>query len=157
MEYWDAYDNNLNKINDLVLIRGENIPDGVFHLSCDVIVKHSDGTFLLMKRDYRKHLGGLWESTAGGSAFVGETAIQCAERELFEETGITSTNLKEIGRITISDRHSVHIEYLCQTDCEKDSIVLQDGETIDYKWVSFEELKNMDDNILATKRILKFI
>ena len=68
MEKWDAYDKNLNKISDVTLIRGQEIPEGMYHLVSEIIVKHSDGTYLLMQRDKRKNLGGLWEASAGGSA-----------------------------------------------------------------------------------------
>lgn len=33
MEYWDTYDKNLNKIKNKTLVRGEPIPDGIYHLS----------------------------------------------------------------------------------------------------------------------------
>ena len=61
MELWDAYDAKLNKIDGMTLIRGEDAPDGVFHPVCEIIVRHTDGTYLLMQRDPRKHLGGMWE------------------------------------------------------------------------------------------------
>lgn len=32
MELWDAYDTNLNKIKYKTLVRGEAIPDGMYHL-----------------------------------------------------------------------------------------------------------------------------
>ena len=66
MELWDAYDEKLNKIEGLTLVRGGEVPDGVFHLVCEIIVRHTDGTYLLMQRDPQKHLGGMWEATAGG-------------------------------------------------------------------------------------------
>lgn len=71
-ELWDAYDKNFNKIENTTLVRGENIPDGIYHLVSEVIVKHTDGSYLLMQRDFRKHHGGEWEVTAGGSALQGE-------------------------------------------------------------------------------------
>lgn len=55
MELWDAYDNKFNRINDMTLVRGEPITDGVYHLVCDIIVKHTDGSYLLMQRDLRKY------------------------------------------------------------------------------------------------------
>ena len=61
MEIWDAYDAKLNKIDEISLIRGEEIPDGMFHLCSEIIVRHKDGTYLIMQRDARKHLGGMWE------------------------------------------------------------------------------------------------
>ena len=52
MELWDAYDEKLNKIDGMTLIRGEEVPVGVFHLVCDSIVRHADGTYLLMRDGY---------------------------------------------------------------------------------------------------------
>ena len=41
-----------------------------------------------MQHDLRKHHGGEWEVTAGGSALQGENGLEAAIRELKEETGI---------------------------------------------------------------------
>lgn len=154
IELWDAYDNNFNKIEDTTLVRGENISDGIYHLVSEIAVRHTDGTYLLMQRDLSKHLGGMWELSAGGSALKGETPIECAFRELREETGITSYELQEIGRVVNDEHHSIYSEYLCIIDCDKNSITLQLGETIAYKWVTPDELKNIR---LASARILAFI
>lgn len=59
-------------------------------------MKHTDGTYLLMQRDYKKQFGGKWELTAGGSALQGESPLECAIRELREETGIVCSDLKEL-------------------------------------------------------------
>ena len=155
MEIWDAYDKDFNKVSNITLIRGEAIPEGLFHLVCEIIVKHTDGSYLLMQRDKRKHFGGMWEATAGGSALRGETPLECAVRELREETGIESDHLVEIGRVRSHD--TFYVEYLCVTSCKKDSIILQDGETIAYKWVNRNELVSMKKSELLTERIQKFI
>ena len=144
MELWDAYDMNLNKIKDKTLIRGEAVPDGMYHLVCEVIVKHTDGTYLLMQRDKNKHYGEYWEATAGGSALQGELPIECATRELREETGICETNL-------------IYVDYIVITDWDKSNIILQQGETQDYKWVDKDTLKNMKSNELVTRRMQLFI
>ncbi|MCH5154987.1 MAG: NUDIX hydrolase [Clostridiales bacterium] len=156
MEIWDGYDANLNKIENMTLVRGQDIPDGVFHLVCDILVKHTDGTYLLMQRDLRKAYGGMWEATAGGSALLGEKPLECAKRELLEETGIDSSNLTQVGCVVDNANHSIYVEFLCITDCAKDSITLQQGETIAYKWVSQADLINMKDGLL-TERMQQFI
>ena len=156
-ELWDAYDSEFNLIEGVTLVRGEKIPEGIFHLVCDILVKHADGTYLLMQRDARKHFGGMWEATAGGSALRGETPLECAIRELREETGIVSENLREVGRVVSSSTRSVYVEFLCVTDCDKAGIVLQEGETSDYMWVSADELTTMDGRKLVTKRVQQFI
>lgn len=157
MEIWDAYDSKLNKIDGVTLVRGEQIPDGYFHLCSEIIVRHTDGTYLIMQRDKRKHLGGMWEATAGGSALQGEDQLSCACRELFEETGIESDELIEIGRVLHYSHKTYYVDYLCITDADKNSIVLQDGETSAFKWVTAKELRSMSRNELATMRQLNFI
>ena len=157
MEKWDAYDAQFNKIEGVTLIRGEKVPEGSFHLVCDILVKHVDGTYLLMQRDVRKHYGGMWEATAGGSALKGESPLECAKRELREETGIVVRDLTEVGRVVSAETRSIYVEFLCITDWQKDNITLQDGETIAYKWVSQRELLAMKKDQLVTERMQQFI
>ena len=155
MELWDAYDKSFIKISGLTLIRGKEIPKGVYHLVCDVLVQHEDGTYLLMKRDLRKTFGGMWEATAGGSALVGEKPLECAKRELVEETGIIADELIEVGRCM--GHHEIYVECLCVTNWDKNQITLQEGETIAYQWVERDMLRAMNDDELVTERIQKFI
>ena len=157
MEKWDAYDSKLNKIEGVTLIRGEQVPEGYFHLCSEIIVRLTDGSYLIMQRDKRRHLGGMWEATAGGSALQGEDPLTCAMRELQEETGIVSDELIEIGRVLHHGHKTYYVDYLCVTDVDKDSIVLQEGETIAFKWINPDELRAMSRDNLATMRQLNFI
>lgn len=157
MELWDAYDVNFNKIEGKTLVRGEPVPDGLCHLVCDIIVKHTDGTYLLMQRDPRKIYGGLWEATAGGSALAGETPVECAMRELREETGIVSEDLAEVGMVTDEETHAIYVEFQCVTGWDKGAVKLQEGETVDFKWVSRNELLAMKKDQLITERMQHFI
>ena len=43
------------------------------------------------------------------------------------------------------------------TDCPKDSILLQEGETIAYKWVDRTTLLEIDSRELAPNRSMKLI
>lgn len=66
MEIWDGYykDGTLANVD---LIRGESVPNGLYHLVCEVLVRHTDGDFLLMQRDFNKEMyAGFYEATAGG-------------------------------------------------------------------------------------------
>lgn len=156
-ELWDAYDKNFNKIENTTLVRGEPIPDGIYHLVSEVIVKHTDGSYLLMQRDFRKHHGGEWEVTAGGSALQGENGLEAAIRELREETGLSADEMQEITRVVHDGHHSLYIIYLCVSDFDKNSVVLQEGETIDCKWVDKETFEKIDENELAARRTLEAI
>ncbi len=135
MEIWDAYYADFTKAG-FDLVRGEPIPDGLRHLVCEVLVRHVDGSYLLMRRDPNKPgYGGMWEATAGGSAIKGEDPLTCIRRELLEETGITGTDFTEIGRTAAMDAHTIYVCYLCTTDCAKDTVTLQEGETVAYRWL----------------------
>jgi 8-oxo-dGTP diphosphatase len=150
MELWDAYDEHFNKVKGVTLVRGEDIPEGLYHLICNILICHKDGTYLLMRRDYTKEWkGGFWQASVGGSALQGETPIECARREVREETGIESGDFQEVVRDSSAERRTHYVEYLCVTDVPKDSITFQEGETVEYKWVSREELLSMDDSTLV--------
>ncbi len=138
MEKWDAYDSKLNKLN-FDLIRGENIPTEVFHLVSEVIIINQDGSFLAMKRDNNKaSYPGLYEVSAGGSVLKGEDPTDAAKRETLEETGISITNLDK-RNIYISEAYNtIFVSFITYVDIPNDSIVLQEDETINYKWISNE-------------------
>lgn len=157
IELWDAYNSTFDRIKGMTLVRDEPIPEGIYHLACDVAVKHTDGSYLLMQRDFRKHHGGMWELTAGGSALQGEGPLDCAVRELKEETGLAAANLEEIGRVVHDGHHSLYVEYLYVTDCDKDAIILQEGETVNYKWVDRGYLFRMSQHEFVSERMLKLI
>ena len=155
---WDAYDNEFNKIENVTLVRGEPIPDSMYHLVCDVIVKHIDETYLLMQRDFKKTCGGMWELTAGGSALRGETPLECALIELREETGIEASKIEEIGRFVNDIYNTLRVEYLCVTDCEKNAVTLQEGETVNYRWVDKKSLLEMgQDELVLLERVFQVI
>ena len=87
MELWDAYDRDFKKVQGVTLIRGEKVPENYFHLVCDIIVRHADGSYLVMQRDKRKHLGGMWEATAGGSALQGEDPMSVPAESFMRKPG----------------------------------------------------------------------
>ncbi len=155
MEIWDLYDKDGNRTGEVWERKHGNykdIPDGRYHLVSDILVRHEDGTFLLTKRDLSKDVyPGYWEATAGGSAMKGEEPLECAKRELFEETGIVSDSFHLINRVFREVSHSLIYSYVTKVNCPKDSIVLQDGETTEYKWVDAAGLIDYAESELAIK------
>lgn len=159
MEFWDAYDCNLNKIDGMTLVRGEesNIPKGVFHMVVFILVRHTDGQYLLMRRSPGKAYPMYWEATSGGSVLQGETALEGAIRELKEETGINADTLEEMEHFVNEETHSAYFVFVCVTNCEKENIVLQEGETCDYKWADKEEILSMGDDELLAQTTRKYV
>ncbi len=159
IELWDAY-LKTGELAGCDLIRGEVIPDGLYHLVSNIIVRHIDGSFLVMQRDYGKpNYPGMFEASAGGSALKGERGYEAALRELEEETGIIADNLKLVYKDVSND--TIYEGFLCVTDCDKDSIKLQAGETISYRWLDEKEfLKFMESDLFVPpcrKRIKNFL
>ncbi len=157
MELWDAYNSNFEKIEGLTLIREEEdmIPAGVYHLVCHVLVKHVDGTYLLMQRDPHKAYPNMWEATAGGSALQGESPLQGALRELGEETGIEADSLEPLDQTL--GQTCIHCRFLCVTACDKNSVKLQEGETVNFRWASAEEILALSEEELISWPMRKYI
>ena len=143
MEKWDLYDINLNPLHKTwERKKGDNndIPDGEYHIVCDLLIRHADGDFLLTRRDLNKDIcPGLWEASAGGSALSGETAEEAARREMLEETGLIAERLEFVSNAVAEWSHSIFFSYVAYVSCPKDSVKLQEGETIEYKWVNLED------------------
>jgi len=83
-----------------------------------------------------------WENT-GGFLLSDETSRQGATRELYEETGIIAKEEELIFLGTHEEQNAFADIYLLKRDVKIEKIILQEGETIDAKWVSIETLEYM--------------
>ena len=145
MEIWDLYHRDGTPAGRTHPRSGE-LPDGLYHIVCSVILRHADGDFLLMQRDPNKLTHPLrWELTAGGSVLSGETPEACARRELFEETGFDVPELREIASRARDDNHIIYHCYLATTDGDKRAVTLQPEETVAWRWVDLAGLQAFID------------
>ena len=155
MEIWDLYDKEGRRTGqtwERSFGGYKQIPDGYYHMVVDILVQHVDGSFLLTKRDTSKDVyPGYWEASAGGSAIKGEEPEDAAKRELFEETGLTAISMKLVSRTFRDPSHSMFYSFLATVDADKDSVVLQEGETVDYKWVDDRGFIDYVESDLAIK------
>ena len=137
MEIWDLYDEQGRKTGETwERSRSREIPEGRYHIVCDILIRHQDGSFLLTLRDPEKDVyPGCLEASAGGSALAGETPEEAARREMLEETGLAAGDLELISTTRKPQSRSVIYAYRTVVNCEKDSVRLQEGETVDYRWV----------------------
>ena len=152
-EIWDGYyaDGTPAGVD---LVRGEPVPADLYHIVCEILVRHTDGDILLMRRALTKQIyPGAWEASAGGSALKGEDPLACAQRELREETGIGSGTFTFVDRWPFRDGGLFH-GWVCVTDWDKSAITLQEGETIDTRWISPEEFKTfvLTEDMLEVQR-----
>ena len=137
-EIWDLYYVD-GTPSGRQMVRAYEIPAGLYHLVCEVLVRHTDGDYLLMRRSLTKDVfPGCWEATAGGSALAGEDELACIRRELREETGIVAEDFEKVARLIVND-DTIFYTWLCVTDWDKSAVTLQEGETEDFRWVSEAE------------------
>lgn len=74
---------------------------GLPHRSVHVVVHDGAGRLLLQKRAMGKDTSpGLWDISVGGHLDVGESYLQAALREAFEEIGLelVASDLEDLGR-----------------------------------------------------------
>ena len=139
-ELWDAYDVDGNKL-DFDLQRGQPIPKGAYHMVVVLYVFSKDGKILITRRDKQKAVYPLMWENPGGAAVKGEIPLQAAIRELREETGIAvSEKQLQLAYTEISNVQVFKGFVACISGDEK--IVLQKGETADYKWLEYGEFLN---------------
>ena len=140
-EYWDLYDKNINSTGEIIR-RGDAIPDGKYHLVCEVITVDSNGRLLLTKRHPDKPFPLLWECS-GGSVVSGEAPIDGAVRELFEETGIKAEKEELIDLGVTYGSHAIYFNYLLRRDIDLGAVVLQAGETVDVRLADKEQYQQL--------------
>jgi ADP-ribose pyrophosphatase YjhB (NUDIX family) len=139
MERWNSYTRD-EILTDRVLIRGEQVPDGLYYMACEVLIRHTDGSYLCMKRSVKKKdFGGMYEASAGGAALLGEDKLTCIKREMLEETGLISSDFEEIAHTVDDEKHIIIHSFLTVVNCDKSSVTLQEGETEGYVWLSETE------------------
>jgi len=148
MELWDLYDPDRKPLNK-THPRGTWLKEGERHIIVNIWTVNSEGNILLTLRDPHKDpWPNVWENT-GGSVLAGESSLEGAVRELAEETGI----LIEKDDLTLlaekEGKHAFVDLYLVEKDVDLKDLILQEGETVDCKWVTLQELEEMSQKELV--------
>lgn len=121
---------------------------GSIHRIARVMVESNSGKkILLQKRTAKLLWPHCWDNSAAGHVDAGEDYLTAAKRELFEEIGIATENLEEIGKYSTDQRHQgydlrrFNMVYRYKTD--NTPTKLQKDEVSEVCWFSLEEVKKL--------------
>ncbi len=121
-----------------------------------VFLRNPDGKYLLLRRSREKYpdIDGEWD-IVGGRIVPGSPLMDNLRREVKEETGLEMTSepllIAAQDIIRSADRHVVRLSYVGTAEGEP---ILDERENVEYRWISLEELKTLDNLDVYVKAIL---
>jgi len=153
-ELRDLYDFNSQK-TDKTYRKGDMIPEGYYPMVVMVVIRNSEGKFLMQKRVKSK--GGDWGVT-GGHSKSGETPLEGIISEVREELGLDFSNENFIEYDSGCDGKDCYKMYFINKDIDLNDISIQEEELSEVRWFSIDELKHMVDiNELNEDQISCFV
>ena len=159
-ELRDLYDINSNKTNKTYR-KGDLIPEGYYPMVVMVVIRNSNGEFLMQKRVESK--GGDWGVT-GGHPKSGETPIEGIITEVKEELGLDFSKENFIEYDSGCDGKDCYKMYFVTKDININDITIQQEELSEVRWFTMDELKDMvnsgelnEDQIACFNKVCNYL
>ena len=121
-----------------------------------IFLKNESGNYLLLKRAPVRYpnIKNFWD-IPGGRIFPGTPLLENIKREVFEETKLSVIGeLKLIGAqdiIRLPEKHIVRLTFSAATF----GVPVLNEEHLEFKWVTLEEMKNIQELDEFTREILE--
>ena len=142
METWDLYTEFRERTGE-EHIRGEALPEGLYHLVVHVWIRNREGKYLISLRSADRPIFPLMWECVGGSVLKGESSQNGAIREVKEEVGIDLS--LDAGRIIFSDLRKDSILDVWEFDYDGE-LRLEHATTNEVKecrWMSVAEIRSL--------------
>lgn len=114
----------------------------LLHRATSIAVFGTDGRLLIHRRSTTKDIWpGRWDLAAGGVVSSGESTLESARRELFEELGVPegAVHLVELGHQRYTD-DATDVFTTCFQCVYDGPFEFVDGEVAEVRWVTRPEL-----------------
>ena len=150
-ELWDLYTEE-RVFSGCTCRRGEEIPDGLYHLVVHVWIMNGRGEFLISRRSASRPAFPLFLETVGGSVLAGEDSIDGAVREAEEEVGLRLDRADGVLLSTIArpDHHDILDVFLFRYDGE---ISLKNASTDEVESASWRSRDEIEKLILSGEMV----
>ena len=140
MEAWDLYTQDRLKTGQTML-RGDPVPEGLFHLQVHVCIFNEQGEMLIQQRQTTKRwYAGLWDDSVGGSAGAGDTSRAAAERETREELGLRVSLAGRKPAVTRWYGSMIDDYYILPLNVALSDLHLQREEVQAVRWAGREDI-----------------
>lgn len=152
MEIWDLYDEK-RKLTGRTHIRGEELPEGCYHLVVHVWIRNSRGEYLISQRAADRPTYPLKWECVGGSVIKGEDSLHGALREVKEEVGISLP--AESGRVVYTKTrgyvdgrrfNDIMDVWLFEYDGDADLANADTKEVADTRWLKTADIRKLYDD-----------
>ena len=143
MELFDLYTAGREKTGR-TMVRGEPTPEGFYRLVVHVCIFSPEGKMLIQQRQpFKKGWSNLWDLSVGGSAVAGDSSCSAAERETFEELGLSIDLANVRPTLTLHWEHGFDDFYVLTMQPDLESLRLQAEEVQAVRWASLDEILQM--------------
>lgn len=152
MEHWDLYNEKRERTGQLH-VRGEEIPEGYYHLVVEAWIRNSKGEYLVSQRAASRPAFPLQWECVGGSVVAGEDSQTGVIREVKEEVGLDLT--PEDGKLVFSETGRVHRGvrfhdildvYIFEYDGPVDLKNATTDEVAQVRWMTPEQIRELYDS-----------
>lgn len=157
MEMFDLYDNNRQALNKTIE-RGKKCEPNENRQVVHICIFNDKNEMLIQQRQStKKSWANMWDLSLGGCSIAGETSVDTAQRELFEELGINFDFSNQRPYLTINFENGFDDFFFINLDINLKNIILQDSEVQKVEWASREKITKMIDDEIFIPYVSTFI
>ncbi len=128
----------------------------ILQVGTKAFLRNKEGKFLLIKRNTEKYKNakGNWD-IVGGRIEPGTKLLENLKREVKEETQLDIISEPKLicaqDIIPNNERHIVRLTYIADVE---GTPMLDTSENVEYKWLTFDEIKVQEDLDIYAKEII---
>jgi 8-oxo-dGTP pyrophosphatase MutT (NUDIX family) len=121
------------------------------NINVSTVVKAGDEVLVLKRKEDRKYFPGMWTIPGGGMETTDATIESAAEREVKEECGLDVIAILIPYNNIAND--ILFLTFIADYAGDKSSVVIQETEISDYKWISIGMLNNFEFTPFTKERL----